>query len=114
MKRGAGIRIWVTAGTPSVVRLQGEGRPAFCLDGVREGSDEGRMGLWPSNRFLLSGGRTGAVRLSGGRPEAGFWSEAAGEGHLSRRPQRGGGAALGSDAKQEGVQRAGGRSGGRR
>lgn len=90
MKRGAGIRIWVTAGTPSVVRLQGEGRPAFCLDGVREGSDEGRMGLWPSNRFLLSGGRTGAVRLSGGRPEAGFWSEAAGEGHLSRRPQRGG------------------------
>jgi len=72
------------------------------------------MGRWPSNRFLLSGGSTSAVRLSGGRPDAGFWSEAAGEGHLSRRPQRGGGAALGSDAKQEGVQRAGGRSGGRR
>jgi len=75
-------------------------------------SDVGRMGRWPSNRFLLSGGRTGAAAGSGGRPEAGFWSEAAGEGHLSRRPQRGGGAALGSDAKQEGVQRAGGRSGG--
>lgn len=116
MKRGAGIDVvgagrvmpmWIRAiaDTPSVVRLQG-GR-AFGRGRMRAGWGGSRPGV-----SLSIGGRTSAVRLSGGRPEAGFWSEAAGEGHLSRRPQRGGGAALGSDAKQEGVQRAGGRSGG--